>query len=136
MHARGDFGRLIGRGLDPLRHELLPRVVAGIFALQMLAAVSCLLAMVIVYVAVYGVAPGGFAGFTRIVGQIFEPGVAMVFALKILFISLAVSLIPVAAFLRGPGGMRSRASAELDGLVRMFTAILLIEVASLMSNYA
>ena len=136
LHARGAFDAQIERGLDPLRHELLPRVVAGIFAVLLLAAISCALALVIAYVAVYGAAAGGFGGFTRTVGRVFEPGVAAVFAVKTLLFGLAVSLIPVAAFLRGPRAPRSRTRAELDGLVRMFTVILLIEIGALMTNYA
>jgi phospholipid/cholesterol/gamma-HCH transport system permease protein len=136
MHRRGAFEALLRDGVDPLRHELLPRVVAGIFAVLMLASVSCLIAMVLAYLAVYGFTLGAFAGFTRTLGAIFNPGVALIFALKTLFFSLAVALIPVAAFLRGqrPAGA-ARASPELESLVRLFAAILVIEVASLVGNY-
>ena len=137
MHRRGAFDALLRDGLDPLRHELLPRVVAGIFAVLMLATVSCLIAMLLAYAAVYGFTLGAFAGFTRTLGQIFNPAVALIFVLKTLFFSLAVALIPIAAFLRGrqPGATGARVSPELESLVRLFTAILLIEVASLMGNY-
>ena len=135
MHARGDLLRLQARGIDPVRHELMPRVVAGIFAVGLLAALSCLIALFIAYLSLYGLSLGAFAGFTRIVGQIFEPGVMMILALKTLLFSLAVSLIPVGALLRGPRPDTTRTSAALDSLVRMFLAILLIEVASLIGNY-
>ena len=138
MHARGALHELEKAGGDPLRHELLPRVVAGMFAVLLLAAVSCLIAVVLAYFAVYGVSAGGFNGFTRTLGQIFEPGVAMILALKTLLFSLAVALIPVAAFMRGPQSAvapGARSSRELDSLVRLFTAILLIEIVSLVGNY-
>ncbi|MES1163313.1 MAG: ABC transporter permease [Rhizobacter sp.] len=135
MHARGEFAQQVQAGGDPLRHELMPRVVAGIFAVLMLAAVACLIATLLTYAAVYGFTVGAFAGFTRTMGQIFDPGVTMVLALKTLFFSLAVALIPVAAFLRGQRPLRGRTSPELQSLVRLFAAILLIEVVSLMSNY-
>ena len=135
MHERGDLVRLQARGIDPVRHELMPRVVAGIFAVGLLAALSCLIALLIAYLSLYGLSLGAFAGFTRIVGQIFEPGVMMILALKTLLFSLAVSLIPVGALLRGPRADTTRTSAALDSLVRMFLAILLIEVASLIGNY-
>jgi len=130
MQARGEFEALQRARLDPLRHELLPRVVAGIFAVLMLATVSSLIACALAYLAVYGFMPGAFAGFTRTLGHIFNPAVSMIFVLKTLFFSFAVALIPVSAFLRG-----ARANAELESLVRLFAAILLIEVVSLMSNY-
>jgi phospholipid/cholesterol/gamma-HCH transport system permease protein len=138
MHARGALHEQEKAGADPLRHELLPRVVAGMFAVLLLAAVSCLIAMLLAYFSVYGFSFGAFSGFTRTMGQIFNPGVSMIFALKTLFFSFAVALIPVAAFLRGPQSAvapGARASSELDSLVRLFTAILLIEIASLMGNY-
>jgi len=138
MHASGALHAQEQAGADPLRHELLPRVVAGMFAVLLLAAVSCLIAMTLAYFAVYGASVGGFAGYTRTLGQIFNPGVSMILALKTLFFALAVALIPVAAFLRGPQSAvapGARSSPELDSLVRLFAAILLIEVVSLMGNY-
>ena len=137
MQRRGEFDTLLRAGLDPLRHEVMPRVVAGIFAVLMLAAVTCLIAMLLAYVSVYGFTLGAFAGFTRTLGRIFEPGVAMIFALKTLFFSLAVALVPVAALLRGQRPAAGvRISPELESLVRLFAAILLIELASLVGNYS
>ncbi len=136
MHAKGVLLALSEQGVDPVRRELLPRVVAGIFSVALLAAVSCSLAMLLAYLTVYGFTVGGFPAFTRTVGQIFNPGVAMIFTLKTLLFSLAVSLIPVSAFLRGRRVAGSRSTAEMQSLVRLFSAILLIEVGSLMSNYA
>jgi phospholipid/cholesterol/gamma-HCH transport system permease protein len=137
MHASGSLHAQERTGADPLRHELLPRVVAGLFAVQLLAAVSCVIAMVLAHFAVYGFSFGGFAGFTPVLGQTFEPGVSMILALKALFFGFAVALIPVAAFLRGPQSAvvpGARSSSELDSVVRLFAAILLIEIVSLMGN--
>ena len=136
MHARGEFAALLRAGGDPLRHELMPRVVAGVFAVLMLAAVSCLIATLLAYAAVYGFTLGAFAGFTRAMGQIFDPGVTLILALKTLFFGLAVALIPVAAFLRAGGPRATAGSPELDSLVRLFAAILVIEVVSLVGNYS
>ncbi|HEY4065712.1 MAG TPA: ABC transporter permease [Burkholderiaceae bacterium] len=139
MHASGALHAQEKAGADPLRHELLPRVVAGMFAVLLLAAVSCLIAMVLAYVAVYGFTTAAFAGFTRVLGQIFQPGVALILALKTLFFSLVVALIPVAAFLGGPQSAvapGARSSRELDSLLRLAAAVLVIEVLSLMGNYA
>ncbi len=133
LHAGGALAASARAGGDPLRRELLPRVVAGIFAVLMLAAVSCVIATLLTYAAVYGFTVGAFAGFTRTMGQIFEPGVTLILALKTLFFALAVALIPVAAFLRAARSVGP--SAELDSLVRLFAAILVIEVISLMGNY-
>ena len=128
MRARGEFEALQRAGVDPIRRELLPRVVAGSFAVLLLAGISCVLAMVLAYVSVYGFTLAAFAGFTRTLGQIFNPGVAMIFVLKTFFFSLVVALIPVAASMRGLAG-------ELQSLVRLFSVILVIEAVSLMGNY-
>ena len=139
LHASGALHAQESAGADPLRHELLPRVVAGMFAVLLLAAVSCIIAMLLAYFAVYGASLGAFEGYTRTLGQIFNPGVSLILALKTLFFSLAVALIPVAAFLRGPQSLvapGARSSPELDSLVRLFTAILLIEIVSLVGNYS
>jgi len=133
LHVGGALAASARAGGDPLRHELMPRVVGGIFAVLMLAAVACLIAMGLTYAAVYGFTFGAFDGFTRTMGQIFEPGVTIIFALKTLFFALAVALIPVAAFLRAARSVGR--SPELDSLVRLFAAILAIEVVSLLGNY-
>ena len=124
--------------MDPVRREVLPRVVAGLFSGVTLAALSCVVAVVVAYVAVYGFTVSGLAAYTRLFGQVFSPAVTLIFVLKTLFFSLAVSLIPMASALYGLPGMHDtgvRTSAELRGLVRMFAVILLIEVASLVGNY-
>lgn len=136
MQARGDFVDLENAGFDPLRHEILPRVVAGIFAVLLLAAISCLIALVLAYVAVYGFGFGAFRGFTHTIGQIFNPAVALIFMLKTFFFSVAVALIPVAAFLRARRSAHFGGNPELESMARLFAALLLIEVLSLIGNYA
>jgi phospholipid/cholesterol/gamma-HCH transport system permease protein len=120
---------------DPLRDEVLPRVIGGMFAVWMLVAVSCVVALVVAYLIVYGFALGGYADYTRTVGQVFTPDVTLIFTLKTLFLSLAVGVIPMAWAWGGPLAERSAAGRELQVLVRLFVVILLIEVVSLMGNY-
>jgi phospholipid/cholesterol/gamma-HCH transport system permease protein len=135
MRARGEFDALKQRGVDPMLSEVLPRAVAGVFSVLMLTAVSCVVTLVLAYLSVYGFTTGGFAGYTHTVGRIFNPAVTMIFVLKTLFFALAVALMPIASVLYEPPRMRTRTSAELQGLVRMFLLILLIEGASLVGNY-
>ena len=117
-----------------MRIELLPRVIAGVFACVTLAALSCVVALVLAYLGVYGFNMAGLPSYTRMFGQVFSPSVTMVFVLKTLFFSLAVALIPMAAGLYD-SGERTQPDSELGGLARMFAVLLLIEVASLMGNY-
>ena len=139
LRAQGEFERQQAAGSDPLRTEVLPRVLAGLVAVNALALVAGVVTLLLAYLLVYGFTPWGFAGYTHTVGRIFTPAVSLIFALKTFFLSLAVALIPVASVLYDTGRRRasrtSRTSAELQALVRMSLAVLLIEAASLVGNY-
>jgi phospholipid/cholesterol/gamma-HCH transport system permease protein len=135
MRRSGHFEALAARGLDPVVTQVLPRALAGIFATLTLAALSCVVALVLAYLAVYGLTSAGIAGYTHVFGHVFDPAVALIFALKTLFFSFAVSIIPMASGLYDLEGDGSRESAALQGLVRMFAVLLLLEAASLAGNY-
>jgi phospholipid/cholesterol/gamma-HCH transport system permease protein len=135
MRAHGGFAALAREEVDPLRREVLPRVVAGMFSVLMLAAVACVVTLLLAYLSVHGFAAGAFSSYTRTVGRVFGPAVALIFVAKTLFFGLAVALIPIATVLFEGARTRLRMSAELQGLVRLFMVILLIEAASLIGNY-
>ena len=130
LRAAGHLDRLRRQGADPVRMELLPRVLAGAYAGITLAALSCVVALAMAYLGVYGASLAGLPGYTRMFGQVFTPAFTLVFVLKTLFSSLAVALIPTASALHPGPGM-----TELGGLARMFALLLLIELVSLMGNY-
>ena len=134
LRQLGRFEALAQQGADPVRVELLPRVIAGVFACVTLAALSCVVALVLAYLGVYGFNWAGLPAYTRMFGQVFSPGVTLVFVVKTVFFSLAVALIPMAAGLYDTGE-RAQPDSELGGLARMFAVLLLIETASLMGNY-
>ena len=135
MQAGGQLDSLRRRGVEPIRQEVLPRVVAGMFAGITLAALSCVVALVVAYIAVYGFTLAGLAGYTRLFGQVFTPAVTLIFVVKTLLFCLTVSVIPMASALYGMRGSSVRSSAEMRGLVRMFAVLVLVEVASLVGNY-
>lgn len=137
MRAQGALDTLRRQGGDPIRQEFVPRVLAGVFAVWMLGIVSCIITLVLAYVAIYGFTPAALVGYTRVVGQVFNPAVTLILVLKIFFFSLAVSFIPMAsAYYDGIGPTRrSRSIAGLTGVVRLFAVVLVIEVVSLMGNY-
>lgn len=121
--------------LSSVAAEFMPRAVAGVFACVLLVAVSCVVSLVLAYFTVYGFVLSGLPEYTRRVGQVFDPGVSLIFLLKTLFFSLAVSLIPLTSALYDASARMSRSSVELHGLVRMFAVILLVEVSALVGNY-
>lgn len=135
MRRVGHFRRLRREGLDPVTVEVLPRLVAGVFSCLTLAALSCVVSAVLAYFAVYGLSAAGVQGYTRMFGHVFEPVVTLIFVLKTVFFALAVSIIPMASGLNNVEGDRSRETAALQGLVRMFGVLLVLEALSLVGNY-
>lgn len=135
MRTQGQLAKWKGQGIDPIRVALVPRAAAGVFAAVTLAALSCIVALVTVYVSVYGFSLAGFGSYTRIFGQIFTPSLTLVFVLKTWFFSLAVAVMPLASAMYTPVARHQRGGAELGGFARMFAVLLLIEVISLMGNY-
>jgi phospholipid/cholesterol/gamma-HCH transport system permease protein len=135
LRRRGDLDAQRAQGVDPMSREVLPRVLSGLFSVAILAALSGVVSLVLAYLAVYGFTPWGLGNYTRTVGQVFSPAVTMIFVFKTLMFGLAVSLIPMGSALYDAPESRSRTSAELRGLVRMFALLLLIEAASLVGNY-
>lgn len=138
LRSGGAFDELQQRGVDPLRQLVLPRVVASVFAVLLLAAVSGVVGLVLTYVIVYGFNPYALPAYTRTVGQIFQPAVTLIFSLKTVLFSMAVAVVPMAAATWTPPDgqtLDQRSSVELQGLVRMFMLLLLVEMVSLVGNY-
>ena len=137
LRQSGALQALRGQGGDPVRMELLPRVLAGAYASITLAALSCVVALVMAYLGVYGLNTAGVPAYTRMFGQVFTPSITLVFALKTLLFSLAVALIPMASALYPPHPvvLQRQDAAGQGGLARLFAVLLLIELVSLLGNY-
>jgi phospholipid/cholesterol/gamma-HCH transport system permease protein len=136
MRRDGRFEAARRQGLDPVVTEVLPRAMAGVYSMITLAILSCAVALVLAYLAEYGWTVAGVLSYTRVFGHVFNPSVTLVFVLKTVFFSLAVSIIPMASGLYDLESGGSRESAALQGLVRMFAVLLVLEAASLAGNYA
>lgn len=120
-----------------LRRELLPRALAGVFSVLLLVALSCVMAQVLTYLTVYGLSPWGLPAYTRSVGSVFTPAVTLIFALKTLFFSLAVAVVPLAASApsQHPHGKPNTSRSDMAEFARLFSVLLLIEVLSLLGTY-
>lgn len=119
----------------PLSREVLPRVMGSVFAVLLLAAVSCVVSLLLAYVAIYGFTMAGVPAYNRSVGQIFNPSVTLIFGLKTVLFALSVAVLPVANALRHFASTTSRTRVELRGLMQMFSLLFLIEIAALVGNY-
>lgn len=135
MHVRGHFDAQRRAGVDPLRRELVPRVIGSAVSVVTLTAVSGVVALLVAYVGVYGFSPWGFAGYTRTVGQVFDLQVTLGLVLKTLLFGLAVAVIPITSSLETPRETRLVPVAVLRGMVRLFLVLVLLEGASLGIKY-
>ncbi len=135
MRKNGELDALWRAGGDPTRDALLPRVGAGVFAVVLLAAVSCVVALILTYITVYGFSTWGLPGYTRSVGQVFNPVVTLIFCIKTALFSLAVSIIPIVFTPQTDTGDAHGANAEVKVLARLFSVLLMIEALSLVGNY-
>ena len=118
-----------------LRAELLPRALAAMFSMLLLAAISCVVALVLTYLTVYGFSPWGLPAYTRSVGGVFTPAVTLIFSLKTFFFSLAVAVVPLAAAGQRDADGRYGRRSDISEFARLFSVLLLIEVLSLLGNY-
>lgn len=135
LRKDGTFDALQAQGHDVLHWLVLPRALAGMFSVCMLAAVSCVVALVLAYLNIYGFNPWGLSSYTRAVGQVFNPIITLIFTFKTFFFALTVALIPLASSLYEDLNNYRTGSGELQALVRMFLSLLAIELVSLVGNY-
>lgn len=134
LREQGTLQALWRSGGDPARDLLLPRVLAGVFAVVLLAALSAVMALLMTYVMLYGFDSWGFAAYTRAVGQVFGPTASLILCMKAFFFSLVVAILPLAPDPRQAGAPLRR-PGEIGQLGRLFALILLIEVLALAGNY-
>ena len=135
MHIRGDLGALQRAGADPMRHELVPRVVGSAVSVLGLTVIGGSIALVLAYVAMYGLSSGGIDDYTGAIGAIFNLVITLGLGLKAVLFGLAVAIIPITSSLEVPRELRFAPIAVLNGMVRLFLALALIEGASLAVKY-
>lgn len=122
-------------GIEGLAALLLPRALAGLHSVVLLASLSGVVALLLSYLMVYGASPWGFAAYTRDVGAVFTPVVSLIFAFKTFFFSLAVAVVPLAGAAEPDTEGRFTRRSDMSEFARLFSVLLLVEIASLAGNY-
>lgn len=135
MRAAGRFNELQRAGRDALRDVVLPRVLAGQFAVVALALVSGAVVLVLAYLSLYGFASWGFHDFTRSVGQVLDPLTVVVLVLKTFLMSLAVAIIPMMTIAGDRKNVAASGHSDLAQLARLLFLILAIEILALVGSY-
>lgn len=123
-------------GIDTMRLEFIPRVIGGTVSVLALSAVSSALALLIAFISVYGLNPWNIPTFSNVLGQIYDAPTIVLLWFKILLFGLAVTVIPISAGLAAPQKLFFAPIAVLQGMVRLFFVLMLIEVLSLVLNFS
>ena len=119
----------------PMRFEFLPRLIGGMVSVTCLAGMAGALALVQAYLAIYGLSAAGFEPFTQTIAKIFDLGVIAGLSVKCALFGLAVTLIPTVSGLETPKKPFMVPISVLRGMMRVFFAIVAIEVLSLALKY-
>ena len=135
LHMRDTLVVLSAGSAEQLQREILPRVVSSTFSVLLLAIVSCVVCAVLAYLWVHGFTVGGLAGYSRTFGRVFSPALSLIFTLKTIAFSLAVSIIPMVTTPREKIAEALKINADLTRLARLLAVLLLVEVLSLIGNY-
>jgi phospholipid/cholesterol/gamma-HCH transport system permease protein len=136
MRVGGELDDHAQAGESPLHAELVPRITGAALSVLSLTVLSIALTMYLAYTSFFGGSNFGLSMFSHVVGQLFEPQIVIGLILKCLLFGLAVALIPLATGLEAERGeLDTVPAAVLAGLMKLFIAIGIIEVLSLMIKY-
>lgn len=135
MNITNELQALERAGVDAMRFELIPRIIGGGVSVVSLTAIASSVALLIAYWVVYGFQFWGLTDFGQVLARIFTPFSIAVLWLKTLLFGIAVSVIPIVAGLQAPQKLFFAPIAVLQGMVRLFSVIMLVEVASLALRY-
>jgi phospholipid/cholesterol/gamma-HCH transport system permease protein len=135
MRVNNELDALAHCRVPPMQFEFMPRLVGGVVSVTALAGLAGLTALVLAYLIIYGATIAGFPAFTQTVAKIFDFRIVFGLLGKCALFGLAVTLIPVTAGLETPKKLFMVPVSVLRGMMRVFFAIVAIEVVSLALKY-
>jgi len=135
MQVNNELDALAHCKVPPMQFEFLPRLIGGVISVVALACLAGLLALLLAYFSIYGMTMAGFDPFTQTIAKIFDIRIVAGLLVKCVLFGLAVTLIPVTAGLETPKKLFMVPVSVLRGMMRVFFAIVAIEVVSLALKY-
>jgi phospholipid/cholesterol/gamma-HCH transport system permease protein len=137
MKIQNELDALQRIGIDPMRLELLPRVVGGVVSVLALTAVNVVVALWMTHLLIIDFNPWTLTtgDYTRMIGRVLDLPALFVFWAKTLAFGFAVTVIPISEGLSTPQKLFHAPISILRGMVRLFFALMLIEAASLAVVY-
>jgi len=135
MRVNSELDALDHCKVPPMQFEFMPRLLGGVVSVVALSGLAGLVALLVAYLSIYGVSHAGFEPFTLTMAKIFDFRIVAGLLLKCGLFGLAVTLIPVVAGLETPKKFFMVPVSVLRGMMRVFFAIIAIEVVSLALKY-
>jgi phospholipid/cholesterol/gamma-HCH transport system permease protein len=137
MKIQNELDALQRIGIDPMRLELLPRVVGGTISVLALTAVNVVVALWLTHLLIIDFHSWTLTtgDFTRMIGKVLDMPALIVLWAKTLAFGFAVTVIPISEGLSTPQKLYYAPIAVLRGMVRLFFALMLIEAAALAIVY-
>jgi len=137
MQINNELEALRRNGVDPVTYELIPRVIGGTTSVLALTAVSMGVALVLANTIVFDTWPWALPTneFSRVVGKVLDGPALLVLGVKTVAFGLAVTVIPIAEALETPQKLFAAPIAVLRGMVRLFFAIMFIDLGALAVLY-
>ncbi len=135
MQVNNELDALAHCKVPPMQFEFLPRLIGGVISAVTLAGLAGLVALLLAYLSIYGINMAGFEPFTQTIAKIFNLQIVVGLIFKCGLFGLAVTLIPVTAGLETPKKLFMVPVSVLRGMMRVFFAIVAIEVVSLALKY-
>ncbi len=137
MKIQNELDALQRIGIDPMRLELLPRVVGGTISVLALTAVNIVVALWLTHLLIIDFHPWTLTtgDYTRMIGRVLDIPALLVLWAKTLAFGFAVTVIPISEGLSTPQKLFHAPIAVLRGMVRLFFSLMLIEAAALAIVY-
>lgn len=137
MKIQNELDALQRIGIDPMRLELLPRVVGGTISVLALTAVNIVVALWLTHLAIVDFHPWTLTAgdFNRMIGKVLDIPVLLVLWAKTLAFGFAVTVIPISEGLSTPNKLFYAPISVLRGMVRLFFSLMVIEAAALAIVY-
>ncbi|MFA5172186.1 MAG: ABC transporter permease [Sulfuriferula sp.] len=135
MHVNNELTAFEHAQIDPMRYEFMPRVIGGVASVLALTGLAILGALCVAFVGIYGWVWENWSSYVHMMAQLLPVPLIMEVVVKTILFGLAVTLIPLKTGLEIPKRLFLVPVAVLKGMMRVFFAIVLIEVASLALNY-
>ena len=137
MKIQNELDALQRMGIDPVRLELLPRVVGGTISVLALTAVNIVVALWLTYLLIIDFHPWSLTpgDYTRVIGRVLDLPALAVLWLKTMAFGFAVTVIPIAEGLSTPQKLFHAPISVLRGMVRLFFSLMVIEAAAIAIVY-